>query len=395
MGNYRGAGYGSNKRSIYFLRGSIRVKEFNYALCHMFPFSSIPKNASVVIWGTGNVGSQYYAELVAANYTGDIKWVDSNSVADLNKFVEHNKNSYIVVAMLSEGDRFDVANKLIAAGMDSTYIISDCPNGMVLTPTNVTRVVDLSLNYFNDDLRKNIQRFHELLSIMNVNDCGFIRIGDVNDGGYVMVDDLPGGVAYSIGICNDVSWDLAMSKYGYDIYMYDHTIEDIPERNEKFHFTKQGITGYEETERLKRLATFLKINHHEKMNNMILKMDVEGAEWGVFESMPEKMLSQFAQIVVEFHGMLKFDKLLRYNSILEKINSTHQVVHYHINNCGKVLYINGQPYANTIEVTFVRKQSYSFEEVDINLPRNEDAPNWKEFPEIEIGLWNRKDYYGA
>ena len=71
------------------------MKKFNYALCHMFPFSKIPKNAPVVIWGTGNVGSQYYAELVAANYTGDIKYklVYDNSQTLENKASLITKNS--------------------------------------------------------------------------------------------------------------------------------------------------------------------------------------------------------------------------------------------------------------------------------------------------------------
>lgn len=361
----------------------------------MFPFSVVPKNAPVVIWGKGNVGSQYYTELVAADYTSDIKWVDSNSVVDLNEFIKHNKNTYVVIAMLSEGDRIYVANKLIMAGMDSNYIISHCPDDMVFTPTNSTRNVDLSLNYFNAEIQKNVQCFHELLLIKKVNKYNLIRIGNDNDGGYVMIDDLHGGVAYSIGIGDDVSWDFAMSKYGYEVYMYDHTIEDIPKRNKLFHFKKQGITGSDETHMQKKLTTFLENNHHGEIDNMILKMDIEGAEWGVFETVSEKVLNHFSQIIVEFHGMLKFTNLSRYNEILKRLNRTHQAVHYHINNCGKLLYINGHPYANTIEVTFANKQSYLFEDIEVNLPRNEDAPNWKALPDIEIGLWNRKDYYGA
>ena len=36
--------------------------------------------------------------------------------------------------------------------------------------------------------------------------------------------------------------------------------------------------------KMKKLETFINRNNHTKERDMILKIDVEGAEWGVFEN---------------------------------------------------------------------------------------------------------------
>ena len=49
------------------------------------------------------------------------------------------------------------------------------------------------------------------------------------------------GIAYSLGIADDISWDEDMAQRGYDVYMYDPTIDALPKEHQKFHFFKQGI----------------------------------------------------------------------------------------------------------------------------------------------------------
>ena len=69
-----------------------------------------------------------------------------------------------------------------------------------------------------------------LLSPMDVEGVGYVRVGGDNDGGYVMLDDFKRKIeaAYSFGIGSDVSWDEAMACRGIDVFMYDHTIEELP-----------------------------------------------------------------------------------------------------------------------------------------------------------------------
>lgn len=365
----------------------------SYARLYMFPFSKIPKGERIVVWGKGSVGTQYYKELTTIDYAERILWVDTDSVINEQDFVEKNNTSYFVIGILSDRIRKEITTKLLRCGIETKYIIDDKPKSIIFSPSWYARNEKKELGLLNDNVQKEINRFHELLNLKNVKGCDFVRVGAANDGGYVMLNDLPGGIAYSFGINDDVSWDDDMACHGYEVYMYDHTIDALPHVRKAFHFFKEGIADFEENKSLKKLETFIKRNKHDKNENMILKIDVEGAEWGVFENISEEILKSFNQIVVEFHNLCEFNNIARYNKVLEKINRTHQPIHYHINNYDDVYWFDDKPYGNAIEVTFASKQKYNFSDGKIKLPRNQDAPNCKDIDEIIIGIFNEEGYY--
>ena len=115
------------------------------------------------------------------------------------------------------------------------------------------------------------RELHKLLKIDCAEGFGLVRIGRDYDGGYILLNDLPGGIAYSFGICNDVSWDKDMASRGYDVFMYDHTIDGLPEQNARFHWSKLGISdGTTNDERLKTLEELISHNGHEGKRDMIL-----------------------------------------------------------------------------------------------------------------------------
>jgi len=358
----------------------------------MFPFSKVPQGQNVVVWGKGSIGTQFYKELTTINYANKIFWVDTDSVENEQDFIEKRKESYFVIGILSDRIRTEITTKLLGCGIKTEYIINDKPQSIVFSPSWCARSEEKDLCLLNDKVQKEINRFYELSKIKNTVGYDFVRVGAANDGGYVMLDDLPGGVAYSFGINDDVTWDDDMASRGYEVYMYDYTIDALPYEKDGFHFFKEGIADFEESDNLKKLETFIKRNGHEKNGNMILKIDVEGAEWGVFENIPANLLKRFNQIVVEFHDLFDFNNLARYNDVFEKISKIHQPVHYHINNYGDVYWFNDKPFGNAIEVTFANKEKYVFLEGEIELPRSQDAPNCKEIDEITVGSWNTKKY---
>ena len=62
--------------------------------------------------------------------------------------------------------------------------------------------------------------------------------------------------------------------------MYDHIINKLPYNNEKFHWKKIGIAGNaEKNYQLKTLEDLIVENGHSNEYNMILKIDVEEAEF--------------------------------------------------------------------------------------------------------------------
>jgi hypothetical protein len=220
-----------------------------------------------------------------------------------------------------------------------------------------------------------------------------IRIGRDYDGGYIMVDDFDKcEVAYSFGISNDVSWDLDMAKRDIDVFLYDHTIETLPIQNKRFHFFKTGICGTSgESKDLKTFQEILTENGHIANKNLILKIDVEGAEWDAFEKTSNEIIGNFAQIVVEFHSVNKVDdenKLNKMLNVFEKLNSTHQVVHVHANNCGPFDIIGGIPFPDTYEVTYLRRSGNEFTKSEKCYPvKNLDRPNNPEAADFFLGFY--------
>ena len=232
----------------------------------------------------------------------------------------------------------------------------------------------------------------KLLHISKPEGFDFVRIGREHDGGYILLDDFHAGdIAYSFGICNDVSWDKAMASKGYDVFMYDHTIDGLPEENPRFHWTKLGIAdGKTQDVRLKTLDELIRTNHHENTRNMILKMDVEGAEWGFFEQVSSETLSQFSQMTFEFHGIPNHSNPELVLEVFRKINKTHQLVHVHANNNGNYISFGHKKFCDLFEFTYVLRSKYSFSEnYDVNLPLSIDEVNIPALPEIELGRWNQ------
>ena len=223
-----------------------------------------------------------------------------------------------------------------------------------------------------------------------------VRVGRANDGGYIMVDDFKSNVAYSFGISDDVSWDWDMALRGYEIFMYDPTIDGLPQENARFHFFKEGIAGFEFRDKnLNTLEHFIKRNGHEDKDNMILKMDVEGAEWSFLATVSSETLSKFDQMVFEFHDIIAPKDQSVMNATLaciNKINRTHSLVHLHANNCGSLMILDDKILVpNILELTYVKTSNYELvDDENIYLPIPIDAPNNKSHPEIPLGFWNKK-----
>ena len=182
------------------------------------------------------------------------------------------------------------------------------------------------------------------------------RVGSTLDGGYVMHKIGNEKVAISIGVGRDVSWDLAISKLGIMVHMFDHTVARPPTifANSKFH--KIGIRS-SKTKRSKKLLEIegiLKKSGCEESENLILKIDIEGGEWEILEETESKFLEKFNQIIIEFHDVDLNDPIKK--NVLEKIRLTHSIIHINPNNYSKITSFEGYLFPNILEVTYVKNQ---------------------------------------
>lgn len=183
-----------------------------------------------------------------------------------------------------------------------------------------------------------------------------VRYGACGDGGYVTVR-LP--VKYdcyiSAGVSNEESFtrDFLSQEASYlpteQRFAYDGTIQDYPwEFCKDITFRKQNIGSTPESNLSE---------HISKHKNIFLKMDIEGGEFPWLASMSTEDLSHFAQIVMEFHGVMDDSwgmPLPAKVRCFQKLAETHYIVHAHGNNHAEVR--DGIP--SVLELTFVRKSEF-------------------------------------
>ena len=214
-----------------------------------------------------------------------------------------------------------------------------------------------------------------------------VRVGRRGDGGYVLLDDFAGvETALSFGIEQECSWDTDLAARGVDIHMYDHTVDGPPAVHPRFRFFKKKISAAanEQSETLGNiLATIPALG-----NRILLKADIEGSEWEMFEHSTIEDLSRIGQIVCEFHDFSRIaDPVWRNRAIavMSKLKSIFEVVHVHGNNNASLLSLANIPFPDVIEVTMVHKHYYNFEDELGIFPTNLDFPNYDKRPDIFMG----------
>jgi hypothetical protein len=128
--------------------------------------------------------------------------------------------------------------------------------------------------------------------------------------------------------------------------------------------------------------------HGGSESNHILKIDIEGGEWPVFEQIELSVLRRFSQIVVEFHDFQNVCDKKWYRSAqtaLDKLAEDFYVIHVHGANTGRLAVIANVPFPNVLEVTWLRKDLSDFEPSEESFPTPLDAPTDPKFEDIFLG----------
>jgi hypothetical protein len=181
-----------------------------------------------------------------------------------------------------------------------------------------------------------------------------------------------------------------MARRGFTVYQYDGSMDQEPDKhpNILFHKCFVGTPG-KNSGPCKTLTQILAANGHLEENNLILQMDIEGAEWEVFKELTEEDFLCFSQIIVELH---RLDLHLHKYVLLQKIRRTHTPIHMHYNNAAtKVVFSarNGFLYSGgLIEVSYARTRDHVFEPCKGYFPTPLDRPNVARHPEIPIGYFD-------
>ena len=209
--------------------------------------------------------------------------------------------------------------------------------------------------------------------------CTYGRFGRWEDGGYVLADDVENlSSIVSYGIDHECSFEFALANRGKQIFMFDHTVDDAPMPHANFHFYKEGVAPERDCDKLLDSIE----GHLRRLNldddRLLLKIDVEGAEFDVLSAIEPSILQRFRQIVIEIHWLQKLNEDLYragFDKMMANLLDSHTVIHAHGNNCAPLVLVEGFVVPAVIELTLVRTCDYTLVPNDRTFPTDLDAPN--------------------
>ena len=196
-----------------------------------------------------------------------------------------------------------------------------------------------------------------------------IRVGGDKDGGYLLPDDLSGIKAcFSPGVNNFKNFeDELLEKYRIVSHMCDFS-SDV----EKFKtplqpgqtFKKKWLDVNDDKNSIS-LSEWIVELEPDSNDDLLLQMDIEGAEYRNILNTPESILQRFRIIIIELHGLSvvnqpeKFKKEL--GPLLTLLGKHFTCVHAHPNNCCGEVTLSGSELniPKVHELTFLRKDRWN------------------------------------
>ena len=238
------------------------------------------------------------------------------------------------------------------------------------------------------------QALFDALQPVALANCDLKRFGEKNDGGYLMCANLLGDVraAYSYGISGYDGWGCDISKAArVRVHQYDCFNLERPwcwRGDAQFHEECVGAKTETIDGRLFDSVARQFAKNGDAGKRIVMKIDVEGAEWDTFLAMPDAAFEQIDQLAVEFHweegGPHGWVQDERYPKAVARLKQFFEVAHMHYNNASCVADLAPFP-SHAFEVLFVSKR---LAVVDRSRPaigvHPEDAPNSAWRPDCQV-----------
>ena len=219
--------------------------------------------------------------------------------------------------------------------------------------------------------------FREVLK-NNSNDGKLQRVGSDFDGGYFLPENyLEIDGVISAGIGDDNNFEFALASLGKKVLQFDPTISAPPHSHLNMSFVSKYV---DKSNNLNECFNLFSTMFNFSLENALLKIDIEGSEWELFNN-PEETLNKLDflprvhTLVIEFHGISQIhdeDKWENMKNSLITILTNFEPIALAGNNCRAFFQLGGVPMLDVFEVTFVRRtDKFQLQEVlSVNSPRN-------------------------
>lgn len=210
------------------------------------------------------------------------------------------------------------------------------------------------------------------------------RFGSRHDGGYLIPDDLEGiDALFSPGVSDAIQFDLQIAHLGIDCLLADASVDAPEGLLPNMRFEKKFI-GQAQSENTITLDQWVEMYAPGK-RELLLQMDIEGAEFDVLASCRNDLLERFRIIVVKIHDLHKLLNagwFARFEETVTKLTRSHVPCHVHANNFAPYFRFQGRKLPKVMELTFIRKDRVKILDCPPHIPHPLDQPNSITHPDV-------------
>jgi len=206
------------------------------------------------------------------------------------------------------------------------------------------------------------REIHSLLQPWTISDLALTRFGAIDDGGYllpqILVESANGAV--SIGVGSEISADRELVGCGVPVHAWDHTVTQLPEKGTGVVFHPLGLGNDPSNNLLVALSEIVDLSFGPDLNNLILMLDCEGAEWETLMPSNVETLKRFSVISAELHflGNALVDAA-PFVGPLRFVNEYFLPVSTSSNNYSATWTIDGITLPDYVEITWVNRNYLS------------------------------------
>jgi len=267
-----------------------------------------------------------------------------------------------------------------------------CPGEPATPAVHETGKIRAAVRALGLTRRTGRDRVRALIQALRPQDCGLplVRIGGPGDGGYLVPDDLAGiEYCFSPGVSTVSTFENQLADRGIRSFLADASVNAPPIARPEFVFDKKFL-GPADAGQYMTLASWKNRYLPGYAGDLLLQMDIEGAEYEVLLTTPAALLDRFRIILVEFHfldRMFEPEEFPIIEATFHRLLRFFHVAHIHPNNIGGSVVLDGIEVPRLLEFTFLNKRRVARTRPQTVFPHPLDADNGRRRPLALPDCW--------
>jgi hypothetical protein len=231
----------------------------------------------------------------------------------------------------------------------------------------------------------------QLLEFLQPKQTNFplMRIGGAGDGGYLVPDDLD-GILLCFSPGSNKLWNFEkhlLHNFGIRSAIMDRLENKPTDLAEEITFNDSWL-GISNDTSFTTIEKWISELDSASDSDLMLQMDIEGAEYDILFTLPEKILQRFRIMVIEFHyshGFANSELFFEYYSkFFARLEKHFEVVHFHANNCCGQWSLRDLSLPVVFELTLLRRDRITRVIGVSDVPHQLDADCVPEMPTLEF-----------